>query len=197
MKNKTNCFIYAVYRTRLNPVQDSVYRRWQILLISSHARLYVIWYLNLSSVHVCVCIYKPMIFCWIPAWRSAYCNLCSAHGTASLFWTPATKRCLYDCRTWVNKIHTPAQLTFKCLSGFVLLWVTARQFFFIPSSKLHLNIKSHLWKSMHVFLLGVGLQAFRTCCEASCLDFWERWISDYDHGFVLEHVNFCVLAGVT
>lgn len=51
--------LYALYRTRLNPVQDSLYRRWQILLVNSHTRLYVIWYLDLLPVHVCVYIYKP------------------------------------------------------------------------------------------------------------------------------------------
>ena len=84
VKNKRNCFIYAAYRTRLNPVQDSVYRRWQILLVSSHTGLYVIWYLDLLSVCVYIDI-NPLILFWNAAWQSMYWSSRSVHGTASLF----------------------------------------------------------------------------------------------------------------
>lgn len=43
------------------------------------------------------------------------------------------------------------------------------------------------------FCWELGLLPFRTCCEASCHDFWERWILDYDCGFVSQHVNFLFL----
>lgn len=44
------------YRTRLNTVQGSVYRRWQSLLVGSHTRFYVIWCLDLLSLSVCMCV---------------------------------------------------------------------------------------------------------------------------------------------
>lgn len=111
------------YRTRSNPVQGSVYRRWHSLLVGSHTRLYVIWCLDLLSLSVCIfmCVYTRtnillkycLVVCLLKFLLSPWCSIFFSE-------LQPTKRCLYDCRTWGSKIHISGQPAFKWLSGFVV-----------------------------------------------------------------------------
>lgn len=122
MKVKRNCFIYAVYRTRLNPVQDSVYRRWQILLVSSQIRLYVIWYLDLLSVPAYV--YKtPWYFVEILLEGLQLKFMLSLWHNNS-FLNTGYQEVFIWLQDLGRKIHSSAQLTFTFSSGFVLLSVS-------------------------------------------------------------------------